>query len=211
VRPKPGSPGAVLVAASARRALLLFCSEACGTVNRVPSYLIRKIPNWAVATSPAQGAPLLAQFPWLAQIIHRGLNVTTLNKMLMVVAQPQKSTPRLGSDWRRKGDGLAPVLRRLEWPFAMMDPAQYLTSLSTFVSFGGICRFPGAFGNHERNRVCGSVARRSSSAAVKRDLPIPGSPESNTTWPSPVFAFDQRRSSRSSSSSRPTSSVRPVA
>ena len=32
-----------------------------------------------------------------------------------------------------------------------------------------------------------------------RDLPIPGSPESNTTWPLPVFAFDHRRSSNSSS------------
>ena len=40
---------------------------------------------------------------------------------------------------------------------------------------------------------------------------MPGSPESNTTWPSPVFAFDQRRSRSSSSSSRPTSSVRPLA
>ena len=40
---------------------------------------------------------------------------------------------------------------------------------------------------------------------------MPASPESNTTWPSPVFAFDQRRSSSSSSSSRPTSSVRPLA
>ena len=49
------------------------------------------------------------------------------------------------------------------------------------------------------------------SAAVSRDLPIPASPESNTTWPSPVFAFDQRRSSNSSSSSRPTSSVNPLA
>ena len=40
---------------------------------------------------------------------------------------------------------------------------------------------------------------------------MPASPESNTTWPSPVFAFDQRRSSNSSSSSRPTSSVSPLA
>ena len=36
---------------------------------------------------------------------------------------------------------------------------------------------------------------------------MPGSPESKTTCPSPPFAFDQRRSSKSSSSSRPTSSV----
>ena len=49
------------------------------------------------------------------------------------------------------------------------------------------------------------------SAAVSRDLPMPASPESSTTWPSPVFAFDQRRNSSSSSSSRPTSSVRPPA
>ena len=40
---------------------------------------------------------------------------------------------------------------------------------------------------------------------------MPGSPDSNTTWPSPAFALDQRRSSNSSSSSRPTSSVSPLA
>ena len=45
----------------------------------------------------------------------------------------------------------------------------------------------------------------------QRDLPMPGSPESNTTCPSPVFAFDQRLISSSSSSSRPTSSVTPLA
>ena len=39
---------------------------------------------------------------------------------------------------------------------------------------------------------------------------MPASPESSTTWPSPVFALDQRRSSNSSSSSRPTSAVRPA-
>jgi hypothetical protein len=44
-----------------------------------------------------------------------------------------------------------------------------------------------------RNRVCGSAARRSRSAAVNRDLPMPGSPERSTTWPSPVFAFDHQR------------------
>src|ERR1700688_2387855 len=60
-------------------------------------------------------------------------------------------------------------------------------------------------------RVCGSAESRSKSAAVSRDLPIPASPESSTTWPSPLFAFDQRRSSSSSSSSRPTRAVRPVA
>ena len=49
------------------------------------------------------------------------------------------------------------------------------------------------------------------SEAVSLDLPIPSSPERRTTWPSPVFAFDQRRSSSSSSSSRPTSSVNPLA
>ena len=40
---------------------------------------------------------------------------------------------------------------------------------------------------------------------------MPASPERSTTWPSPVFAFDQRRSRSSSSSSRPTSSVTPLA
>ena len=45
---------------------------------------------------------------------------------------------------------------------------------------------------------------RSSKAAVSLDLPMPASPESRTTWPSPAFAFAQRRSNSSLSSSRPT-------
>ena len=40
-----------------------------------------------------------------------------------------------------------------------------------------------------------------------RDLPMPGSPEINTTCPSPAFACSQRRISSSISSSRPTSGV----
>ena len=48
------------------------------------------------------------------------------------------------------------------------------------------------------------------SDAVSRDLPIPASPESSTTCPSLVFALDQRRSSNSSSSSRPTRAVKPI-
>jgi len=50
---------------------------------------------------------------------------------------------------------------------------------------------------------------RCDSAAVRRDLPIPGSPETSTTRPSPDFACCQRRNNRSSSSSRPTSGVAP--
>ena len=50
---------------------------------------------------------------------------------------------------------------------------------------------------------------RCDSAAVRRDLPIPGSPETSTTRPSPSFACCQRRNKRSSSSSRPTSGVVP--
>jgi hypothetical protein len=45
------------------------------------------------------------------------------------------------------------------------------------------------------------------SAAARRDLPIPASPEIRTARPSPAFACCQRRSSRSSSSSRPTNDV----
>ena len=40
---------------------------------------------------------------------------------------------------------------------------------------------------------------------------MPASPESNTICPSPDLALDQRRSSKSSSSSRPTRSVSPLA
>ena len=49
------------------------------------------------------------------------------------------------------------------------------------------------------------------SAAVSRDLPIPGSPEISTTRPSPLFACSQRRRSNSISSSRPTRAVTPRA
>ena len=45
---------------------------------------------------------------------------------------------------------------------------------------------------------------------TRRDLPIPGSPDSSTTWPSPSLACCQRRSSSAISSSRPTSGVRPA-
>ena len=45
---------------------------------------------------------------------------------------------------------------------------------------------------------------------MSRDFPIPASPDSNTTWPSPAFALDQRRRRSSNSSSRPTSAVRPL-
>ena len=60
-------------------------------------------------------------------------------------------------------------------------------------------------------RACGSPASRSRNAAVSRDLPMPASPESSTTWPSPAFALAQRRSRSSLSSSRPTSAVSPPA
>jgi hypothetical protein len=56
-------------------------------------------------------------------------------------------------------------------------------------------------------RVCWSGWMACESAAVRRDLPMPGSPERSTTRPSPAFASCQRRSSRPSSSSRPTSGV----
>ena len=61
-----------------------------------------------------------------------------------------------------------------------------------------------------RNSAAACAARSRyacDSAAVSRDLPIPGSPETSTTRPSPSFACCQRRSNRSSSSSRPTSGV----
>src|SRR3954452_24265877 len=59
--------------------------------------------------------------------------------------------------------------------------------------------------------MCGSLAMFSKSAAVSRDLPMPASPDRSTTWPSPLFALAQRRSSSSYSSSRPTRAVRPLA
>ena len=56
----------------------------------------------------------------------------------------------------------------------------------------------------------GSSASRSRTSRTRRDLPMPGSPESSTTWPSPSCAWRQRRRSRKISSSRPTSGVRPA-
>ena len=40
-----------------------------------------------------------------------------------------------------------------------------------------------------------------------RDLPMPGSPEISTTWPSPVLARAHRRINRPISSSRPINGV----
>src|SRR5262249_38961175 len=59
--------------------------------------------------------------------------------------------------------------------------------------------------------MCGSPARSSTNALVSRDFPIPASPESSTTWPSPSVALNQRRLSNSNSSSRPTRAVKSVA
>ena len=59
--------------------------------------------------------------------------------------------------------------------------------------------------------VCGSPPSRSRRARTRRDLPMPGSPASRTTWPSPSLACCQRSSSSASSCSRPTSGVRPAA
>ena len=47
-------------------------------------------------------------------------------------------------------------------------------------------------------------------ATVRCDFPMPASPDSSTAWPSPSFAFDQRRRSNSYSSSRPTRVVIPL-
>jgi len=58
--------------------------------------------------------------------------------------------------------------------------------------------------------VCGSSRSRSSSAAIRRDLPMPGSPETSTICPSPAFARCHRRTNRSISSPRPTSGVSAV-
>ena len=59
-------------------------------------------------------------------------------------------------------------------------------------------------------RTCGSAAVLPSNLAVSPDLPMPASPDSSTTPPSPPFARAQHRRIRSSSSSRPTSSTGPV-
>ena len=56
--------------------------------------------------------------------------------------------------------------------------------------------------------ACGSPSRRSTRARAMRDLPMPGSPESSTTWPSPSQACCQRSSRSATSCSRPTSGVR---
>ncbi len=52
---------------------------------------------------------------------------------------------------------------------------------------------------------------RSTRASTRRDLPMPGSPSTSTTWPSPSRAVSQARSSRPSSSWRPTSGCAPAA
>ena len=60
---------------------------------------------------------------------------------------------------------------------------------------------------NQSSRSCASPRSASAarSAATRRDLPMPASPPSSTTRPSPARARRQSRSSSSSSSSRPTS------
>ena len=67
----------------------------------------------------------------------------------------------------------------------------------------------GAASRNSAGAYAARFAMCSESAAVSRDLPMPGSPEISTTRPSPLFACCQRRSSSSTSSSRPTSGVVP--
>jgi hypothetical protein len=53
----------------------------------------------------------------------------------------------------------------------------------------------------------GSPTSRSTMVRARRDLPMPGSPEMSTVWPSRACAGSQRRMSSAISSSRPTSGV----
>ena len=65
-----------------------------------------------------------------------------------------------------------------------------------------------AAGRNSAGTICASFFTRSSSAAVRRDLPMPASPASSTTRPSPSLICCQRRSRSSISSSRPISGAR---
>ena len=56
-----------------------------------------------------------------------------------------------------------------------------------------------------------SASMRRASASTIRDLPTPGSPLTNTTWPEPAAARRQRSCRRWNSGSRPTNGVRPRA
>jgi hypothetical protein len=56
-------------------------------------------------------------------------------------------------------------------------------------------------------QVCGVSASRARNSSISRDLPRPGSPTISESCPSPRRARSQRRASRSSSSTRPTSGV----
>src|SRR6516165_3164723 len=59
--------------------------------------------------------------------------------------------------------------------------------------------------------MCGSPAINPTNALVSRDFPIPASPESSTTWPSPSVALKKHRRNNSNSSLRPTRAVNSVA
>jgi hypothetical protein len=59
-------------------------------------------------------------------------------------------------------------------------------------------------------RVALSAMTCSLSVCTRRDLPIPASPLSNTTCPSPPLACAHRSRSKPTSRSLPTSGVRPV-
>ncbi len=69
------------------------------------------------------------------------------------------------------------------------------------------CKGESRWWGEQKNRRCrcGNAPMHCSSAAIKRDFPMPGSPVSKMTRPSPVLACSQRRNKNSSSSVRPTS------
>jgi hypothetical protein len=56
-------------------------------------------------------------------------------------------------------------------------------------------------------QVCGVSPSFRRNSSTRRDLPMPGSPTTSASWPSPFTARSQRRRKRSSSSLRPTSGV----
>ena len=64
------------------------------------------------------------------------------------------------------------------------------------------------WGEHwQRIAVCGSPAMESKNILLIRDLPMPGSPHSNATWPAPRLACSQKFNSLLNCSSRPTKRV----
>ena len=123
-----------------------------------------------------------------------------------------------GSDSRATRSGSSPARWPPYWARAccscgtLMDGASsrarcQVRSHSSIRGYRAVCWEYGEL--RHSSRVWGVCTTLSFSTCTRRDLPMPPSPLSSTTWPRPSLADAQRSSSNPTSCARPTRGVRP--